>query len=293
MRRADVVHVHLFPAQLWAALAAATLPPRVRPVLVTTEHNTTNRRRGSRALHALDRWMYGRYDRIAAISEAAGASLAEWVPGTREKTCIIHSAVDVDRFAAAAPASRRDALGISEDTPVLVCVGRYEAQKDQATLIRALTHLPGWHAALVGDGELRPNLAAQAQATGVAERVHLLGRRADVPALVAMADVYAQPSLYEGWSVAVLEAMACGRAPVVASRAPGLADAVAGRGLLFEPGDADALAACVRRLRENPTESAALVNNARAWVENFRIERYVEAHQALYQEVTAMKQRGR
>ena len=287
LRNADIAHIHLFPAQLWAAVAVSLLPLGQRPHLVTTEHNTTNRRRGNPAFRALDQWMYRRYARIAAVSEAVEKSLIDWQPSTAGKTCVVHSAVDIEAYRRALPASKAQVLGVSDTTPVIVCVGRYEAQKDQATLVRALSHLPEWHAAFVGDGELRPVLEKAAAAIGVAPRVHLLGRRADVPELLAMADVYVQPSLYEGWSASVLEAMASGRAPLVVSRAPGLLDAVEGRGLLFPIGDAVALAEQVKTLYADPLLSADLKRKASLWVQGFRIENCVAGYLALYQDVMA------
>jgi len=82
LRGYDLVHVHLFPAQLWTVLAAALL--RCRIPLVTTEHNTWNARRRW-WWQPLDLWMYSRYRRIACNSEATAEHLARWCPGVAKK----------------------------------------------------------------------------------------------------------------------------------------------------------------------------------------------------------------
>lgn len=277
MRAFDVVHVHLFPAQLWAALAGNGIR------LVTTEHNTHNRRRRP-FFRPLDAWMYARYAAIVAVSPPTADALAAWVPATKPKTRVIPTAVDVDRFARATPADKQAVLGVPPHTPVLLCIGRFEEQKDHATLLRALPLLPGVHAALVGDGILRGAMERLARTLGVSDRVHFLGHRGDVPALIRMADVYVQPSRWEGWSVAVLEVMA-GGTPLVASRAPGLAEAVKDRGLLFAVGDHAGLAAQVQTLLDEPEQGAALARASREMADGFRIERCVEQHRALYEEM--------
>jgi glycosyltransferase involved in cell wall biosynthesis len=283
MRRADLVHVHLFPAQYWVALASLQLPKSKRPVLVTSEHNTTNRRR-TPVWHPADTFVYRRYHRIVAVSEAVAQTLGDWVPSVGKRIRVIHTAINVNRFANAIPASKRDVLGISDTIPVALCVGRLETQKNQATLLRALPHLPGFHVALVGDGVLRSDLEALAKTLAISDRVHFLGRRSDVPSLLKMADVYVQPSLWEGWSIAILEVMASAHTPIVASQAPGLQEAVQNHGWLFPIGDAKALARAVQTALSSPEQQAAYRAKCQETAVRHTIEACIDAHIALYNE---------
>lgn len=286
MRGFDVVHVHLFPAQWWAALAWRSLPRRDRPVLVTTEHNTENRRRKP-WFRPVDRWMYAHYHRLVGVSPLTGKRLEEWLGLPAGAVAVIPNGIDVDRFAQASAAPRSDLPGLPTAARLLLCVGRLEPQKDQATLLRALPLLPDdHHAALVGDGPLRGDLEALAASIGVAERVHFLGRRPDIPALLKTADVYVQPSRFEGWSLALLEAMASGAAPIVAADAPGLSEAVSGdRGWLFPVGDPEALAAAVRAATAEDAEATRRIAAGRQYADGFRLERCAEAHLSLYREL--------
>src|SRR5207249_6829387 len=143
----DVIHAHLFPAQLWAALAARVAAPRTP--LVTTEHNTHTRRRRL-LFKPLDAWMYGRYAHVLCVSQSVAESLASWVPAAGPRLSVIPNGVDVRRFAAATPSDRNELR--ATDGPIIMMVGRFDPQKDQGTLIRALGRLDGAHLVLVGEG---------------------------------------------------------------------------------------------------------------------------------------------
>jgi glycosyltransferase involved in cell wall biosynthesis len=286
---ADVAHVHLFPSQLWTAAAARSLPPGARPVLVTTEHNTTNRRRRA-AFRLVDAAMYRAYARIVAISDAAAANLVEWAPSTRDRLVTIHNGVDVDQVVSAPAADRLELFGVGPDVPVVACTGRFEEQKDQATLVRALPQVPGLHAAFVGDGPMRPGVMRLADELGVAERVHFLGLRPDVPAVLKACDLYCQPSRWEGFGIAVVEALAAGL-PTVVSDVPGVADIAGGAGLTFPPGDHLALARALTSLTtdESARRRSATLGPERARL--FDVSHYVDAHVALYQELADEQRR--
>ncbi len=138
---------------------------------------------------------------------------------------------------------------------------------------------------LVGDGPLKADCEAVLAAAGVRELAWLPGERADVPALMRGLHAFALPSLAEGISNTILEAMASGL-PVVATAVGGNADlVVAGRtGLLVPPADAQALAQALVRLADDPAPAAAMGRAGRAVaVERFSLPAMVEVYRALYQ----------
>lgn len=166
----------------------------------------------------------------------------------------VYNGVDTARFTPRGAAGRS---GLPDgfagpDTVLIGTVGRLQAVKDQATLLRAFASLrdsqpalwPRMRLALVGDGPLAQELAALVRQLGLAQQVWLAGARDDIPALLAAFDLFVLPSLSEGISNTILEAMACGL-PVLATAVGGNVELVndGHDGRLFEPGDVAGLAA--------------------------------------------------
>ena len=234
--------------------------------------------------------MYSRYTHLIAITEATKTALCQWVPPTCAKTSVILNGVDLARIHAAPPADKAKLLRLSAGLSafeaaqirVVTCVGRLEKQKNQAVLLRALAHLPGVHGVLVGVGEKEAELRSLADQLGIKSRVHFVGRRADVPCLLQITDVYAQPSLWEGFGIAVVEALAAG-VPVVCADVPGL-DAVVGRaGNLVSPDDVPGLTKALSdALALSPAQKAAAAEKGRTQAQQFSIEACADAHLDLY-----------
>lgn len=280
----DLIHVHLFPAQLWVALAAKLARPGA--VLVTTEHSTINSRRTKRGFRTMDRWMYGQYRRITCISEASADAMRQWAPATRSRLHVVHNGVDLARFRDSAAAEKREIVGT--DAPLIANVGRFEPPKNHACLLRAMTRVPDAHLVLIGDGPLRPDAERLARGLGISDRVHFLGRRPDVPRLLRMCDLYAQPSNSEGFGLAALEAMAAG-VPVVASTVPGLASVVAGAGVLVPSGDDRRLGEEIASLLRCPERRAQLSAAGARRADTYTIERTAQEYVALYRDLLDSK----
>jgi glycosyltransferase involved in cell wall biosynthesis len=165
---------------------------------------------------------------------------------------------------------------------VLVTVGRLTPAKNQALAVRVMTNIADATLLVVGDGPDRQALEAAAPA----ERVRFLGTRLDARELLGAADVVVIPSRSEGLPLAALEAMAAGR-PIVATAVRGLRDLLEdGRtALLVPPGDAQALAAAVRRLLDDPELARSLGDAALQEAGRYTEDAMVDAYLRLYAEV--------
>jgi glycosyltransferase involved in cell wall biosynthesis len=165
----------------------------------------------------------------------------------------------------------RAALGVPAEAPLVVCVGNLFPYKGQRLLIPALARLrqrlPDTHLVLVGEGPDRPTLARLAAAHGQQEYVHLVGARADAPAVLAASDAVAVPSPAEGLPLVPLEALALGK-PVVGTRAGGLPEIITHgvTGLLVPPRQPAALADALLAVLTQPAYAAALAARGRAHV---------------------------
>ncbi|MBO5127918.1 MAG: glycosyltransferase family 4 protein [Clostridia bacterium] len=160
------------------------------------------------------------------------AKRVEYVPGVGIDLSRFKN-VQVDR------AAKRREIGVPEDAFLLFSVGELNANKNHQVIIKALAKLnnPSVHYAIAGIGDKREYLLNLAAELGIAEQVHLLGYRKDIPELNCSADVFCFPSFREGLSVSLIEVMACGL-PVVCSRIRGNTDLITSDGgCLFDPYD--------------------------------------------------------
>jgi len=183
----------------------------------------------------------------------------------------------------------RDELRLGPDDRLVVSVGNLYPVKGHQHLIDAVALLvgrhPTLHLAISGRGEMAEALSARARGLGLANRVHLLGLRSDVAAILAAADVFALPSLSEGLPLALLEAMFAG-CPIVASEVGevGVALAHGEAGILVEPGQPAALAAALDRLLSDPDRARELGEHAvRRAAAEYDISRMVQRYAGVYE----------
>ena len=245
--RVGVVHAHQYTPWFYSALARWGAGGSAK--LIFTEHRRhwPDRRRWKRLI--ANRVLGRMTDRVTAVGEYSRRALIDYEGFGADRVEVIHNGIDCDALAKGDPdAGRRvrGELGIDEAEPVILQVGSLRAVKDHATAIDALRGLHdrgcGAWLLLAGDGPLRDELETRAQEQGVAEHVRFLGDRGDVAALWQAADVGLCTSVSEGISVALLEAMAAGKA-VVATDVGGNPEIVIGdqTGYLAGRGDVNGI----------------------------------------------------
>ncbi len=223
-------------------------------------------------------------DRYVVVSRHLGEYLTGTIGVRPERVLHICNGVDAGRFHPAA-------AGPVADPFVVGSVGRLEAVKDYPTLVRAFGSVagalgPSARLVLVGDGAERETIAASVAALGSASAVTLTGARDDVPEVMRSFSVFALPSLAEGISNTILEAMACGL-PVIATAVGGNAELVVDgvTGFLVPPGDPAALADRIGWYRTHPQALRAHGAAARERVlREFSLEVMVGRYAQLYRQ---------
>jgi glycosyltransferase involved in cell wall biosynthesis len=231
----DVVHAHLVHSLYICSLAARGLKTK----LVYTEHSTSNNRRGKAYIRPIEKFIYGRYNKLISISQQTQDALQAWLKSEDERFVVINNGVDTKAFANI----HKEVIPKS-----LIMVSRFASSKDQETVIKAMKKLDDdVTLRFVGDGENLENCKKVANEIGVGIRVQFLGARADVANLIAESYIGIQSSNWEGFGLTAVEMMACGK-PVIATDVVGLKQVVEGAGILFPVGDYERLAIIISQL---------------------------------------------
>ena len=294
-RRFDLVHSFLYRANLAARLAAPRLG---NPVLINAVRATPEEE--GRWMRRVDRWSCRRVACFHALSPALGRELAARLALPEGRVRAIANGVDLaeaDRALSAARPTARRQFGLLPPEIAIACVGRLHRQKGLVHLLGAFHALlqahPTARLLLAGDGPERAALEGTVGTLRLGHFVRFLGTIADPWSLLAAADMFVLPSLYEGMPNALLEAMAAGL-PAVATAVGTVPEMVVdGReALVVPPGDAGALARALAGLAAGPARRREMGALARQRVEAaYRIEATVAQTEGLYDELLAARGR--
>jgi glycosyltransferase involved in cell wall biosynthesis len=285
----DVVQTLLYRANMLGAVGARIA--RRRPVLVSSQRSLDPR--NAPMSSKLVKWSR-RFARVTvAVSNAVRAEVLANEGVSSDHVIIIPTGVDTTRFACRDRAAARTAFGVSKDSVAVGGAGRLTPVKGFDILLDALAQAaqraPALELLIAGDGPERERLLAQARALGVERRVRFLGAIRDLEHFYSALDVFALPSRQEGSPNALLEAMACGVAPVAAT-VGGVPDIVEPErsGLLVAPKRPDLFGEALVRLAADGAARERVAAEARARIlDKFDIARTVEAHADLYRSVLA------
>jgi glycosyltransferase involved in cell wall biosynthesis len=288
--RPAIVHTHTSKAGFVGRLAARLA--RV-PVVIHQPHGHIFYgywgRPRTALFVALERLAAHWTDTIVALTAREVEEHLERRIGRVEQYTVVPSGVPTEAVRRAAPprAAARARLGLPRGAYVVAGVGRLVPIKGFDLLVAALpgvlAQVPETHVVLIGDGDERAALQAQARTLGVADRLHVTGSVTDVIGLLAAADVLAAPSRNEGMGRVLVEAMALGL-PVVGAQVGGIPDVILDGecGLLLPPDDAEALAAALAELGHDAGRRAKLGAEARVRAEAFSTTVAAAAMRSIY-----------
>ncbi len=213
----DIVHVHLWPAQLYISLGKNISHSYAK--FVTTEHNNFNKRRKFKFYRWVEQWMYNQYDVIAGVCEASRCNLLKWI--NHPRVVSIPNGIDRECFIKALPYHKEE-FGLSSSSFMIVMTARFFAQKDHKTLIKAMALLDAdIHLFFIGSGDAMADCQQLAIDLNIDGRVHFLGRRTDVKRILKTADLCVLSTHYEGLPISIIEYMAAGKT-VIATNVDGV-----------------------------------------------------------------------
>ena len=274
--RPDVVHTHLVHGDVYGAVGAG------RGTLVSTKHNDDRFRLGP--FRYVERALAGRAGRVIAISDSLRRFCVDGVGLPAAKVEVVHYGLD----ALPQPWGDDGRVPLSAGARVLLCVARLAEQKGVDVAIRALERIreqePRAVLVVLGEGPERARLEALA-----GDGVYLPGRVGDVAAWYRRAEVLVHPARWEGFGLALLEAMLAGK-PVVATRVSAAPEIVVDgeTGLLVPPDDSAALAEAVVSVLTNAAQASAMGEAGLARTrKKFSVARMAERTAAVYESLRA------
>ncbi|MDP8299350.1 MAG: glycosyltransferase family 4 protein [Candidatus Tantalella remota] len=283
---ADIVHTNGSRAQLYASLAVKGIKARL----------IWHVRESVRDIGLYDRFLAARSDRILCVSEAARKVRFGRHSREDKKVKVIYNGVDTQKYGtdrSAAPGIRRE-LDIPELSPVIGMIGLMVPLKDHPLLFRAVrdvrVQFPQVKVLVVGraiEEQYYKALKSKVSSYGIDDNIIFTGQREDVGGLLSVLDVFVLPSVREGFSRSLIEAMSCAL-PIVATDVGGNPEAVAEgeTGLLVKSGDKRALVTAIMYYLTNPGKAREMGLRARDRViEKFSIERHMSEVQKLYEEL--------
>lgn len=275
-QKVELVHSHLYHANLYGRLATW----REGIPIIASVHNTYTRRKWHR--HLINRLLARLTFRITAGSADVERDILNHDRVAPEKMARLPNSIDLDRVATSlSPAAAKQQLGFGSADLVIATVGRMEEQKGHAFLLdafarlRQMPELDGMPLRLlvVGDGRLKAATEQRAAELGIAEACRFPGSIKDLADVYRSVDVFVMPSLWEGLSLAMLEAMAAGL-PMVATDVGGARDVLGDnvRGILVPAGDAAALAQAINGLLVDAERRSAMAGSGSRHVrENYGV----------------------
>ena len=280
--KVDIVHAHTRVSQVSALLASRM----TKVPLVTTCHGFFKKR--SRGV--FDTWGV----KVIAISDAVKSHLIDDLGLKKERIEVIYSGIDAGRFLNDYPEEDKDRIKKElalKDGPVIGTIGRLSPVKGQKFLIHALKEIiskqPDVQALIIGDGPEEGVLRNLAKSLEIADSVHFFASSLDTHKFLSVMDVFIFPSIKEGLGMALLEAMASGKA-CVASDIGGIGNIMksGANGVLVEVGDTTGISDAILILLQDAELRERIGQNARALVkEKFSLLRWADEVMRFYERV--------
>jgi len=231
-----------------------------------------------------------------AVSEEVKTAMLHIIGPIQDKITVIYNGVDIERYGIPVDKMQvRSHLGLEAHACLIAVPAILKVEKGHRFLIEAMgsvtSRYENVHALLIGDGPLRYELQEYVKQLNLEGSVHFLGSRHDVPEVLAACDMFVLPSLCEGFSMALLEAMASGK-PIVATAVSGTIQVMIPNktGLIVPPHSSQELSKAIIQLLSSPEQAHTMGQTAKRRVEaNYGAQKQSEKHLALYNRIIAQQ----
>ena len=278
LKKYNIIHVSLFPAFYLVAFASLFIINK--PKLIFTEHNTSNRRRNNFILRIIDLFVYKRYNHIVNISEGSAAAFLKHT-NKRVNSSIIYNGVNFDSLINLT-LNDKSLLELIKNKKVILQVSSFRADKDQQTLIKAMSLLDdNYILLLAGIGRNLKKCKLLSQELNLTDKIIFLGLQDKIGSIINLSDVCVLSSHVEGFGRSAVECMFL-KKPTIGSNVPGLSDVINNENLLFNVGDHMKLAKIISSLCEDKNYYKKTSNDCFIRAKMFDNKYMIKSYEKLY-----------
>jgi glycosyltransferase involved in cell wall biosynthesis len=292
----DIIHAQQYTPYFYGLMASLSSKLSIStksPKLIFTEHGIPYPYRKKMKRLILNPVLCLFADEIITISEYTKSNLIKYENFPARRMKIVYNGVDLGQFSQEIdPAAKKQFLRLPHDSKVIGIVARLDPVKNHAMLFRAfkkvLNSIPETYLLIVGEGAEENKLKALTESLGISDKTVFLGARKDIPELLHIFDVFALPSLSEGMSVTLIEAMGAG-VPVVATRVGGNPEVVKDQetGYLVESDNDQEMAdMLIKLLQDNEARQRMRQAGQQRAHDIFSLDKMVNTYTELYFKVS-------
>ncbi len=284
--RIDIVHASSYHPSLYGRIAA--IVSRV-PVIISYEHVIFDHFRPVRAFlnKCLNHFTHG----YTAVSRGVSDQVIKWYGYSKSKVYVLYNGVDTTKFSLkSSAATAKNMLGLDSKTLVISMICRLDLSKGHKYFFEAITRLKGKHNLqfiVVGSGPDEAAIIALAKAYGLEKSIRFLGIRRDINVCMNATDIFCFPTLQEGFSNVLLEAMSSGCA-IVASDFSSNLEVLRHKknSLIVEMRNAEQLSKAIQQYIDSPSLRKKMSSEARATIEkSFSVDIYSKRIEYIYQKL--------
>ncbi|MGI6686606.1 MAG: glycosyltransferase family 4 protein [Bacillota bacterium] len=290
-----LIHTHGMKAGLVGRIAASFCKRHALPYLLSTVHNSIYQYQmpeyRRQMIAKVQQCLSYKTDKFITVSQALKKEIMLWEGVPEDKIQVIYNGINTEFFNKKTTPYDKIRLGLNPVFPVVGTVARLAPQKGIKHFIQAAFQVSQVvdqvQFLVVGDGPLRRELEHQASKIGLRDKIIFTGHYQNISEIYPLIDVFVMPSLSEGLSISLIEAMAAKR-PIVASATGGIPELIVHRefGLLVPPGNQQALAQGILELLKRPKWSEKLAEAAGQRARSqFTIEKMVQQTEEIYLEI--------
>ncbi|MEW6416966.1 MAG: glycosyltransferase [Nitrospirota bacterium] len=285
--RIHVLRTHQYHANLYGRIAGILAKV---PIIIPTFHNVYESPDKPKLHRRLLNYVLAFFtDVLVGVSETVASDIKRFDRVNPQRVKVIYNGIDLKDFQVAiSKEEARRMFNLPQNSTIIGTVGRLTEQKGHRYLIEAASQINNASIIVAGDGPLKEELKRLADKTE--GNCIFMGRICPekIPLFLRSLDIFCFPSLWEGFGIALVEAMAAGL-PVVTSDIPPLKEVVDDTGILVSPKDTEALAKALKMLIDNPSLRGPLGNKARERARIFSIENTVKTYECLFEEILRYK----